>query len=255
MTTPYEQPESSEVSSVHLSISKPDTVAESARTDALAALDSNKYNQLMAEVAEMIWEGKTSREIITHLWKSLNIEKWAKEEFLGECEFVPTPTETEIPRLREYLSALGIEWSLANGGSDNHPEFFLMDGYIPEALVGPANIKKANDLLDTFHRDWQATRRDEKNKDQEYAKKENLLKKYLGLTEVDWNKLMGLRRADGTFEWGKWLSIYGSLSPDKQEALRLWVTKDGKQGGSIVGPSPASYGRLFALAQAAPVRK
>jgi len=54
MTTPYEQPESSEVSSVHLSISKPDTVAESARTDALAALDSNKYNQLMAEVAEMI---------------------------------------------------------------------------------------------------------------------------------------------------------------------------------------------------------
>jgi len=75
-----------------------------------------------------------------------------------------------------------------------------MDGYIPEALVGPANIKKANDLLDTFHRDWQATRRDEKNKDQEYAKKENLLKKYLGLTEVDWNKLMGLRRADGTFE-------------------------------------------------------
>ncbi len=233
-----------------------DTVIHSSHTGILEALDAKEeFAQLMAEHAEMIEDGKSSRDIIGFLWDKLSIDSWREKKFLGDFEFLPTPTESEMPRLQKYLSALGIQWSRANGRSDNHPEFFLVDGYIPEALVGPANIKKANDLLDTFHRDWQATRRDEKNKDQEYAKKENLLKKYLGLTEVDWNKLMGLRRADGTFEWGKWLSIYGSLSPDKKEALSLWITKDDKQGGSIIWPSPASHGWLFALAQVVPVRK
>ncbi len=252
MTTPYEQPESSEVSSVHLSISKPDTVAESARTDALAALDSNKYNQLMAEVAEMIWEGKTSREIITHLWKSLNIEKWAKEEFLGECEFVPTPTETEIPRLREYLSALGIEWSLANGGSDNHPEFFLMDGQIPQALVGAENMKKTKALLAKMHVDWQATRKDESQKKEEYDAKEALLKKYLGLSEVHWKELIGLRGENGKFQGGDGVRITGELSEDKKTVERIWVTQDGERGGSVVASSPAHYSGLFALAQITP---
>ncbi len=67
MTTPSEQPESSEVSLVYPQVSTPDTVATTSHTDALAALDNTKYTQLMVEVAEMIREGKTSGEIITHL--------------------------------------------------------------------------------------------------------------------------------------------------------------------------------------------
>lgn len=245
-------PESSEVSSVYPQIPTPDTVIASSHADALAALDINKYTQLMAEVAEMIWEGKTSREIITHLWKSLNIEKWGKEEFLGECEFVPTPTETEIPRLREYLKTLGIEWSLANGGSDNHPEFFLMDGQIPQALVGAENMKKTKALLAKIHDEWQATRKDESQKKEEYDAKETLLKKYLGLSEVHWKKLIGLRGENGKFQGGDGVRITGELSEDKKKVERIWVTQDGERGGSVVASSPAHYSGLFALAQVAP---
>lgn len=246
MTTTTETPGAHELPLARSPESTPTTVAASSHASALAALDTpSKYTQLIAEHTEMIESGKTSRQIISHIWKKLNIEKWGREEFLGECEFLPTPTESEIPRLQEYLSALGVEWSLANGGSDNHPEFFLIDAQSTHALVGVENMKKANALLYKFHEDWQAAGKDE-------TQKEALLKKYLGLSEVDWAKLIGLRASNGKSEGGGGLSIYGELDTDKIKALRLWVTKDGPRGGSVVGKSPASYGRLFALAQIAP---
>lgn len=116
-------------------------------------------------------------------------------------------------------------------------------------------MKKANELLQKFHEDWQATRKGEAQKDQEYAEKETLLKRYLGLSEIDWKKLIGLRASNGKSEGDGGLSICGELDEDKKAALRLWLTKDGERGGSVVGKSPASYGRLFALAQMVPTEK
>lgn len=165
---------------------------------------------------------------------------------------MPTPTETEIPRLREYLKALGIDWSLANGGSDNHPQFFLMDGQIPQALVGAENMKKTKALLAKMHADWQATRKGEDQKEEEYAEKEALLKRDLGLSEIDWKKLIGLRGENGKFQGGDGVRITGALSEDEKTVERIWVTKDGERGGSVVASSPAHYSGLFALAQVAP---
>ncbi len=127
-----------------------------------------------------------------------------------------------------------------------------MDGQIPQLLVGAENMEKANALLAKMHADWQATRKDETQKQEEYAEKEALLKRDFGFTEIEWSKLIGTRASNGKFEGGGGLAISGKLDTDKTKANRIWITKDGPRGGSVVGLSPASYGRLFALAQITP---
>lgn len=238
-------PETSETSSV-----RPRTVADSSRADALSVLDKWKnYAQIGGENAEMIAEGNTSHDIVTHLGKELGIESWANEQFLGELQILPTPVDAEIPRLKEYLSALGIEWSPANGGSDNHPQFFLHDPYVSEALVGSSNMEKANALLEQFHNSWQGTITYPPQKEQEYGEKEVLLRWKIWLAEVNWEKLIGLRASNGVFEGGKWVRIHGQLDKITKKVFRLWLTKDGQRGGSVFDESPASYAGLLALAQ------
>lgn len=153
----------------------------------------------------MIQDGVPSREIITHLGKYFNIESWEKGEFLGELQILPTPKEKEsVYRLREYLASTNpnFKWSLANGGSPLHPQFYLLDAYAIEALVGAENMEKANAILEQLHNAWQATRKDEPQKEKEYAEKETLLKKALGLMSIDWTKLVGVRASNGKFEGG-----------------------------------------------------
>lgn len=68
MTTPSEQPESSEVSSAHRRISTPDTVVATSHTDALAALEhGEKHKQFMTEHAKMIAHNETSHRIIADI--------------------------------------------------------------------------------------------------------------------------------------------------------------------------------------------
>lgn len=127
-----------------------------------------------------------------------------------------------------------------------------MDGQIPQALVGAENMKKTKALLAKMYADWQATRKDESQKKEEYAEKEALLKRDLGLSEIDWKKLIGLRGENGKFQGGDGVRITGALSEDEKTVERIWVTKDGERGGSVVASSPAHYSGLFALAQVAP---
>lgn len=60
-----------------------------------------------------------------------------------------------MTRLQKFTQTLGISWSKANGGSDNHTDFLLLDGYVQNALFGQTNMQEVNARLDTFHTDWQ----------------------------------------------------------------------------------------------------
>ncbi len=57
---------------------------------------------------------------------------------------------------------------------------------------------------------------------------------------------------NGKFQGGDGVRITGALSEDEKTVERIWVTKDGERGGSVVASSPAHYSGLFALAQVAP---
>lgn len=113
------------------------------------------YKTLALEHAELIKQGKTSLEIATWMGDKLNIASWNSGAFYGERKVLSTPTEEEMTRLKAFTQALGISWTKANGGSDNHSQFLLLDGYIQNALFGQTNMTQVNERLDTFHTDWQ----------------------------------------------------------------------------------------------------
>lgn len=60
-----------------------------------------------------------------------------------------------MARLQKFVEELGITWSKANGPSDNHPMYLLLDGYVQNALFGN-NMKQVDEGLNTFDRDWEA---------------------------------------------------------------------------------------------------
>lgn len=113
------------------------------------------YKTLALEHAELIKQGKTSLEIATWMGEKLNIASWNSGAFYGERKVLSTPIEEEMTRLKAFTQALGVSWTKANGGSDNHSQFLLLDGYIQNALFGQENMTQVNARLDTFHADWQ----------------------------------------------------------------------------------------------------
>ncbi len=92
-----------------------------------------------------------------------------------------------MTRLQKFTQALGISWSKANGGSDNHPDFLLLDGYVQNSLFGGVNMQQAKARLNKIHADW-------KNLETAYVTKTQYLKEKFGLDiRGDWSKLTGVR--------------------------------------------------------------
>ena len=196
----------------------------------------NEYTGLATEHAELLKQGKTSLEIAGWLGEKLNIASWKAGQFHGERKVLSTPTEEEMARLQELTQALGISWTKANGWSDNHSQFFLMDGYVQNALFGQANMQEVNERLYTFHTDWQAMWRD-------FAAKAQYLKDKIGLDiHGDWNKLTGIRSDDGDFDYSDVLYASGSL--DGRVVHRVWLNR----AESSVDLVSASVARLCFLA-------
>ncbi len=110
-----------------------------------------------------------------------------------------------MTRLQKFTQMLGISWSKANGGSDNHADFLLLDGYVQNALFGQANMTQVNARLDTFHTDWQKMGTD-------YAAKAKYLLEKVGLDiRGDWSKLTGIRYDYGGFGFSDGLFASGTL--------------------------------------------
>lgn len=194
------------------------------------------YEALKTEHAELISSGKTSIEIASWLGEKLGIESWKSGAFLGERKVLTTPTPAEMVRLQQFTQALGISWSKANGWSDNHSQFLLMDGYVQNALFGQANMREVDARLDTFHADWQRMWRD-------FTAKAKYLKEKVGLDiKGDWDKLTGIRSDDGGFDCSGGLYASGSL--DGHVVRSLWLGRV----GSYVYFFNASSARLCFLA-------
>ncbi len=66
-----------------------------------------------------------------------------------------TPTEQEIKNLKDFLLTLGLDPALRIIAA-RRPEFLLLDGRIPQALVGQQNMIKADELLRKIDSDWKA---------------------------------------------------------------------------------------------------
>ncbi len=122
----------------------------------------------------------------------MNIASWKARAFYGERKVLPAPTSEEMIRLQKFTKALGARWSNANGASDNHPDFLLLDGYVQNALFGQKNMLRANDSLDIFNAEWNNVKYDF------VAKKKYLLEK-IGLDVKSWYKLTGSRDEYGEF--------------------------------------------------------
>ncbi len=240
--TSHNIPETSEVSSVH-PVSQASTVLTVSQEGILTALDSNKYTQLMTDNAEMIWEGKTSREIISHLWAELGIESWKNQKHNGLFMALSTPTEQEIKNLKDFLLTLGLDPALRIIAA-RRPEFLLLDGRIPQALVGQQNMIKADELLRKIDSDWKAFW-DDNNAKAAY------LKDNFGIDiGGNWEEeLVGVGSLTGWTEGGFWLGASGSL--DGEKVLRLWLTNKWKQlqGGSAVGLGNPANARMFLIGE------
>jgi hypothetical protein len=66
-----------------------------------------------------------------------------------------TPDEQEMENLRSFLLELGLDPALCVMAA-RRPEFLLLDGRIPQALVGPQNMIQADELLRKIDADWKA---------------------------------------------------------------------------------------------------
>lgn len=66
-----------------------------------------------------------------------------------------TPDEQEMDNLKGFLLELGLDPAFCVMGA-KRPDFLLLDGRIPQALVGPQNMIQADALLERIHADWQA---------------------------------------------------------------------------------------------------
>lgn len=211
---------------------------------ALAVLDANKqkksepvneYVGIAAEHADFI-KTHNSLEIAGWLGEKLGIESWKSGAFLGERKVLTTPTPEEMARLQQFTQALGKSWTPANGWSDNHSQFFLMDGYIQNTLFGQANMAQVDARLNTFHTDWQAMKKD-------FAAKAQYLKDKVGLDiKGDWSKLTGIRFGNGGFVGSDVLYASGGL--DGVSVHGMWLNR----AESDVDFSFASSARLCFLA-------
>lgn len=195
----------------------------------------NEYAGIATEHAEFI-KTHNSLEIAGWLWDKLNIASWKAGAFHGERKVLSTPTGEEMARLQEFTKALGKSWTGANGWSDNHSQFLLLDGYVQNALFGEANMTQVNERLDTFHTDWQKMKKD-------FAAKAQYLKDKVGLDiKDDWTKLTGIRSFNGGFFYSVELFASGALDGDNVH--RMWVNRD----FSGVNLGNASLARLCFLA-------
>ncbi len=195
----------------------------------------NEYTALATEHAEFI-KTHNSLGIAVWLWEKLGIESWKAGAFHGERKVLSTPTGEEMARLQEFTKALGKSWTPANGWSDNHSQFLLLDGYVQNALFGEANMTQVNARLDTFHTDWQKMKKD-------FAAKAQYLKDKVGLDiKDDWSKLTGIRDDGGGF--GDSYALYASGGLGGHGVLRVWLGR----AGSDVRLGNASLARLCFLA-------
>ncbi|MBP7806204.1 hypothetical protein KA057_00830 [Candidatus Gracilibacteria bacterium] len=195
----------------------------------------NEYAGIATEHAEFI-KTHNSLEIAGWLGDKLNIASWKAGAFHGERKVLSTPTGEEMARLQEFTKALGKSWTGANGGSDNHSQFLLLDGYVQNALFGEANMTQVNERLDTFHTDWQKMKKD-------FAAKAQYLKDKVGLDiKDDWTKLTGVRDFNGGFVGSGVLYASGGL--DGVYVHRVWLDRDDSNVDFIY----ASFARLCFLA-------
>lgn len=174
---------------------KPQSSATQELRAKILAILNNEYVVLIEEHTELIRQKRTSLEIARWLGEKLNIESWKAGTFHGEYRGLCTPTPEEMMRLNAFSSVRNVPASaiVNNGGSDNHPQFFLINGYSPTALFGPENVKKMDERIDQIDRDWNAMGED-------FAAKEQYLKDKVGLDiKGDWKKLTGIRTKKGFF--------------------------------------------------------
>ncbi len=244
MTTSTEAPWAPELPLAHSLESTPVTVVEWSHADVLHALDTpSKYTQLIREHAEMMRAGKSSHEIIRHLWVELGIESWKNQKHHGLFMALSTPAEQEMENFKGFLLALGLDPALSVMAA-RRPEFLLLDGRIPQALVGPKNMIQADELLRKIDADWKALWDDDNAK-------ATYLKDNFGIDiDGNWaNELVGVGSLKGWTEGGFWLGASGSL--DGEKVLRLWLTNVWKksQGGSTVGLGNPANARMFLIGE------
>ncbi|MBP7806583.1 hypothetical protein KA057_02785 [Candidatus Gracilibacteria bacterium] len=244
MTTSTEAPGAPELPLAHSLESTPVTVVEGSHADVLHALDTpSKYTQLIREHAEMMRAGKSSHEIIRHLGVELGIESWKNQKHHGLFMALSTPAEQEMENFKGFLLALGLDPALSVMAA-RRPEFLLLDGRIPQALVGPKNMIQADELLRKIDADWKALGDDDNAK-------ATYLKDNFGIDiDGNWaNELVGVGSLKGGTEGGFGLGASGSL--DGEKVLRLWLTNVGKksQGGSTVGLGNPANARMFLIGE------
>ena len=154
-----------------------------------------------------------------------------------------TPAEQEMENFKGFLLALGLDPALSVMAA-RRPEFLLLDGRIPQALVGPQNMIQADALLRKIDADWKALWDDDNAK-------ATYLKDNFGIDiDGNWaNELVGVGSLKGWTEGGFWLGASGSL--DGEKVLRLWLTNVWKksQGGSTVGLGNPANARMFLIGE------
>lgn len=141
-----------------------------------------------------------------------------------------------MDRLQSFVEAIGISWSKANGSSNIHGLYLLLDGYVQNALFGRENMKQVDEGLRTFDRDWAAMGEEEPIKHRYFLEKTGLF------PPGDWDEFPGVRNENGVFGSSDEFCVSGSLKDHDIYSLRLSRDK------SEVGLSIASTARLCFLA-------